>query len=215
MNEWTSWHERHADKITLVAGVDCWIWVGATGAGGYGRVKYGPSSEGAHKAAFLEAGGALKPREVVRHKCGNRYCVRPGHLLAGSHADNAKDTSLMFQSTSKLIERDIIAIRTAYRSGTSLADIAKAHDIAYGTVFPIVNGKSFRHIAPELITKQGSRCPRKLSADDVAAIRSALSSGQQSQAVIAKKYGVGSGLVSRIKTGHRHKLQTSTQDQLL
>jgi hypothetical protein len=29
--------------------------------------------------------------EVVRHRCNNRLCINPEHLIAGTHADNLQD----------------------------------------------------------------------------------------------------------------------------
>lgn len=200
--EWTPWHEKHANKIELVAGVDCWIWVGATGSRGYGRVKYGDKSDLAHRAAFIESGGRFGAGNIVRHLCGNRYCVRPGHLAAGTSADNGKDTALMFNTTSRLVESDVRSIRSMYRDGVSLAKISARYRIAYGTVFPIVNGKSFAHIAKELITQKGSRSQRKLTQTDVEAIRRMLTEGV-SQPTIAATFGVKPNTISRIKTGAR------------
>lgn len=199
--EWTDWHERHSDKIELIPGVDCWVWTGATGGGGYGRVKYGPSSEFAHRAAFIEA-GSRRPNGIVRHLCGNRMCVRPGHLAEGSYADNAKDTAEMFMTGhGRLVEAYVLAVRKRYAEGVKIKDIAYEFGVPFGTVYPIVCGKSYRHVKDGILSAQ--RSPRKLTSETAAMIKSAALSGAMTQKEIAIKFGVKQSVVSRIKNGVR------------
>lgn len=210
MNEWTDWHEKHSDKIVLVAGIDCWIW-DACHVKGYGRVSYNRQAEFAHRAAYMEAGGAFECGPVVRHMCGNPSCVRPGHLKSGTLRDNAADTARMFRTASKLVASDVVGIRESYKNGASLQEIADAYGIAFGTVFPIVVGKTFRHVAPETIIPNGNRTPRKLSADRAAEIRRRALNGE-SQSALSREFGVAQSVISRIKTGDRWSI---TQDRIL
>ena len=52
---WTEWHDQHANKIELIAGIDCWIWSGGRGGRGYGRVKYAGQPEFAPAGPMSDA----------------------------------------------------------------------------------------------------------------------------------------------------------------
>jgi len=46
---------------------------------------------GAHVVAFLLSDGRLEHGQQVLHRCDVKLCVRPGHLFAGTQADNVRD----------------------------------------------------------------------------------------------------------------------------
>ena len=202
MIEWTSWHEFHTNKIEIIQGIDCWIWTAGVNKRGYGRVSYLRRGEYAHRAAYMEANG-VSGAGLIRHSCGCPSCVRPGHLKPGTQADNAKDMATMFTGPGHLVAQDVRDIRTLYRDGSSLRSIAAKFDIAPGTVYPIVIGKSYRHVDPDEKRMRALRSPQKLTEDDVSEIRRRLASGEKPQSKIAKDYGVRQSMISRIKTGLR------------
>lgn len=49
------------------------------GADGYGL---GPAGEPAHRAAYREAHGPIPAGADIHHRCGNRGCIEPLHLVA-------------------------------------------------------------------------------------------------------------------------------------
>lgn len=202
MIEWTDWHEFHKDKIAVVAGVDCWLWTACVSPGGHGRVCYKRRGEYAHRAAFMEAHG-LESAPLIRHTCGCAACVRTGHLEPGTHADNAKDMAVMFTGRGHLVAQDVRDIRSLYRDGMPLGEIAAKFGVAYGTVYPIVIGQSYKHVDPEEVRPRALRSVPKLTAVDVQEIRRRLASGEKPQSKIAKDYGVAQTLISRINTGQR------------
>ena len=73
---------------------ECWLFKGSA-SGGYGTIGeggVGGKTLRAHRVSWWLATGEW-PAEglVVRHLCGNRKCVRPGHLSVGTESDNRRD----------------------------------------------------------------------------------------------------------------------------
>lgn len=203
MSEWTEWHERHKDKIELVAGIDCWIWTGCAHPNGHGRVSSRSGHNYAHRAAY-EAFHNKHPGELyVRHMCGCAACVRPGHLKLGTAADNAKDTSDMQRTNTNLTHEDVRGLRRDYDKGMPLSDIAEKYNIAFGSVYPIVCYNNFRHVDPEGAGQHNIRIPRKLTQELADEIRQRLERGEGPQSMIAAEYGVAQSVISRINTGVR------------
>ena len=86
----------------------CWLWPGATnkvpierGGGGYGQIRTGSELHMVHRVAYDHFIEALKPGDVVDHKChrqdptcpGNRCkhrrCWNPEHLQVTTAAENS------------------------------------------------------------------------------------------------------------------------------
>lgn len=78
---------RNTDKAS-----DCWIWKGRIGAGGYGCISlWYPSIQKhvewrAHRLAYLIERNEVPP--VLDHRCRNRKCVNPSHLVPTSNRLN-------------------------------------------------------------------------------------------------------------------------------
>ena len=73
----------------------CWLWVGATCNGGYGRFRRsGPDFQnvGAHRYAFELANGPIPEGLHIDHRCSNPTCVNPDHLDAVTPGENLRRT---------------------------------------------------------------------------------------------------------------------------
>lgn len=83
---------RHVDMSG-----DCWEWRAARDTDGYGRFRIGgrgTSNRKAHRIAYERTYGEIPPGLLIRHTCDNPGCVRPEHLILGTHKDNAEDRRL-------------------------------------------------------------------------------------------------------------------------
>ncbi len=90
-------HARFRNMVDLNGGLlpwmetRCWEWTGARDKSGRPKFWLGDNqgqfrdnSVTAQRAALILAGRALQPGEYVGAACGNRGCVRPGHLVIGT-----------------------------------------------------------------------------------------------------------------------------------
>ena len=64
----------------------CWLWTGYTRSNGFGQIRVHDSLESAHILSWMLHYGVEKPRGLeIGHKCKVNSCVRPDHLILGSH----------------------------------------------------------------------------------------------------------------------------------
>lgn len=71
----------------------CWLWTGSRSGLGYGRFvdrnMPGPQQHPAHRWLYQQIHGLLARGIDVDHLCRVRACVRPEHLEAVPHRENA------------------------------------------------------------------------------------------------------------------------------
>lgn len=77
------------------------------------------------------------PGMHVRHLCGNRCCVQPGHLVAGTLSDNQRDRWDRHGEVTKLTQDDIVAILRRLRDGDVQADVAHDFGVSQARVWRI------------------------------------------------------------------------------
>ena len=84
--------EDFDDKWIAEPNTGCWLWLGATDKGGYGRV-WGSDRRSvlAHRRSWELRRGAIARGVLCLHRCDTPACVNPEHLFLGSYRDNTRD----------------------------------------------------------------------------------------------------------------------------
>lgn len=139
----------------------CWIWTGArySDSSGltYGQTSYCGQRMGAHRAAFLAAGGSIPPGLDVMHLCDTKACVRVSHLTVGTRSVNLLDANPANEGVcagenngrARLNWDDVHAIRAAVAGGASQKSQADLYGVVPVQISNIVRGARW----PE------SKCP--------------------------------------------------------
>jgi hypothetical protein len=127
----------------------CWEWTGYRDRNGYGHLRVNQKMTLAHRCSYEMAYGPIPDNQLVRHKCDNPSCVRPGHLELGTHDDNAWDSVVRGRRCpqSHLTANDARQIRYIRKtSGMSYTKIARQFNVTAMTVYHIVKRQTWRHI---------------------------------------------------------------------
>jgi hypothetical protein len=82
---------RFWEKVDRRGPNECWPWLASRRPTGHGRLRWGGRCEYAYRVSYVLKHGPIPPGQMIRHQCGNAWCVNPRHLKPGTHADNAAD----------------------------------------------------------------------------------------------------------------------------
>ncbi len=158
-----SFPERFWSKVDKSG--DCWIWKGARHRRtGYGCAR-GPdgSQTQAHRVAFLLTKGPIPTGALVRHTCDVRLCVKPDHLLSGTHSENMRDRDERDRTprgsalnhppqkgernhAAKLTNEIVRAVRAMRSAGIPCREIDRRLGLTYGHSWLITRRKIWNHI---------------------------------------------------------------------
>lgn len=133
----------------------CVEWTGARDKDGYGKFTKKDWPARAHKAAYIAANGQIPQGHIVRHTCDNPPCINPGHLIAGTFADNAVDRVQRdrFNRESKRYNRVRLSmelarqIRAKHSQGTSRAALAAEYGVGTDQISRVIHHRNWKETA--------------------------------------------------------------------
>lgn len=130
--------ERFINKVRTPDGEQgCWLWTGAIGSDGYGRVRRKGKTHSAHRYAYQLFKGDVPQGLCVLHRCDNPACVNPTHLFLGTKKDNSEDMlskGRHGRSRPHLTREDVEEIRQRLAAGESKVSVARAYGMCRSTV---------------------------------------------------------------------------------
>lgn len=178
-------HDDERAEVMFWAKVDrsgeCWVWLGARDARGYGRLRRRGRYVKAHRYVWTITNGEIPEGLFACHHCDNPPCVRPDHLFLGTQSDNARDMVAKGRSASGAL------------SGSYTRPDRRPRGERHGT-----------HTRPDRIAR-GERLPHTiLSAEDIPVIRARLAAGERTGS-IGHDYGVTGAAIRDIRRGRNWK----------
>jgi HNH endonuclease len=135
----------------------CWEWDAALYSNGYGHFIISGKDHLAHKVSFQLFGNSIPEGLVLRHTCDNRKCVRPDHLIPGTHSENLRDCvergrlnpGRLFgesNAASVLTVEDVRKIRHLFTQGYSLSAISRKFGVGVSAIHSIKHGKTWKGV---------------------------------------------------------------------
>lgn len=140
---------------------ECWPWIATTGRYGYGFVRLwvlpGHPEIRATRLIWVLTHGSIPADRLVCHQCDHPSCCNPAHLFLGTHQDNVDDMIRKGRRApsprgehnhyAKLTDAAVHEIRLARSNGIAVKTIAEHHGVKIGTVYNILSGRAWRHVA--------------------------------------------------------------------
>lgn len=141
--------ERFWMAVGLQPFDQCWNWR-IRDSDKYGQLAVGGKRFRCHQLSWIIHFGPIPDGVQVLHQCDNTRCANPSHLFLGSQAVNMADMREKGRASrgersasTKLTERDVLAIREARSEGKPMAVIAEGYGVSLSAVSSIVRRKTW------------------------------------------------------------------------
>jgi len=149
-----SLRERFMEKFIKGSPEECWPWLAAVNAKGYGVIRDEDTMRLAHRIAWVFENGSIPDGLCVLHSCDTPACVNPKHLFLGTNMDNTTD---MIQKgrmavgskikSSVLTDDDVREIRLLYCPFIVTQEyLAERFGVTRATISRIINRQQWQHL---------------------------------------------------------------------
>jgi len=149
--------ERFFLKVSVRDVDECWPWIGAKDAGGYGLFNLNGKTVRAHRFAWERKNGPIPKGagyhgNCVCHRCDTPACCNERHLFLGTNAENMADRNSKGRQAhvhgescgaSKLTEPVVLEIRRSTLSGIELS---QKFGISRTNVSAIKTGRIWKYL---------------------------------------------------------------------
>jgi predicted XRE-type DNA-binding protein len=113
---------------------ECWPFKMKSTVRGYGRIKRGGVTLGAHRFAYeLATGQRLTVDQWACHHCDNPGCCNPSHIYAGNATSNNRDTVIRERRRDARGERSPHA-RISDADAEKIFALAQARDLSQAAI---------------------------------------------------------------------------------
>mgnify|MGYP001561025647 CR=1 FL=1 len=149
----TSIEERLKNKSKYNPENACIEWISTMFNNGYGQITINRVKKSAHVASWEFHNKKSANGYFIMHKCDNKKCINPEHLMLGTNSLNQKDKILKNRQakgtdfpSAKLNDDKVREIHKLLNSGMKQTEIAKIYNIDQSIISEIKSGKRWKHV---------------------------------------------------------------------
>ena len=136
----------------------CWIWLGAKGWFGYGKLKRNGRIMPVHRFSYEIYVGPIPAGLLVLHKCDVPSCINPSHLWIGTSQDNTADktakgrvnTPIGERNGSSVLTADMVVearrLRNLRGPSSGIVALSKKFGVGVMTMHDALTGKTWKHV---------------------------------------------------------------------
>jgi hypothetical protein len=98
----------------------------------------------AHRVAYELFNGPAPEELLVRHSCDNPPCVRPDHLLLGTHRDNMEDRFTRDRFVT--LNNETVGEIKTNRDNLTMTQLSVRYQVSYDVIHRIMRERSWRRV---------------------------------------------------------------------
>lgn len=137
--------QRYVEERSIpVPEAGCWLWLLSIGSHGYGQATAPWARvDVAHRVAYRAFIGEIPEGMLVQHRCDERTCVAPHHLVLGTDATNAVDKQRKGRAAKRLSSERVALIRERASTGTPIRQLAREMSVSQRCVQFVVRRRTW------------------------------------------------------------------------
>jgi HNH endonuclease len=137
----------------IIIDTKCWEWTAGLKDNGYGQTSLNKKKFHTHRLSWEMHNGPIPENLQINHRCNNRKCVNPEHLILGTQQENVSYMNFqgrhaLGQDTGMavLTEAQVKDIRQKYRDGVRNCELCREYKVSNSTIHRVVFNKLWKHV---------------------------------------------------------------------